>query len=663
VPAADSALTNCVLHPAVLDAALRVSAGLRLRADDTSGRDLAMPFAIDAIDVLAAIPPAAVVHVKASTPGVVSRARRSGLPDSLDLTVCEPDGRVCVRVRGLRVRVIGPDRATPPVLLRPVWTERVAGARPAPGAATAARWVWLDSRMADAIDLLRQLLPKVNWQLLPESDGTIAGRVRAAADQVFAQVQAHMRSKPSEHLVVQIVVPSVEGADALSALAGLFRSAYQESPYVRGQVVVLTKTLPLATLARTLAENARAIWPAEMLVRVDGRSRQILTWSPIADVPASGVLPWRNGGVYLITGGAGRLAALLARDIRRHAPGAHIVVADRFPVFPPTTADDEVRDAGGSVIYQEMDVTSGESVRAGVHAVLGRHGQLTGLVHCAGILDDSFIVKKPRESFRAVLAPKVEGIVALDEATASQPLEIVVAFSSIGSLFGNVGQSDYATANAFLDWFATYRNGLVRDGARQGRTLAINWPLWEEGGMRVDSEIQAALGRASMAPLSTAAGLAALTRAWHSGAERVAVVPPVHPGLAELTGASSGGSASSDVVPRGDSGDAGVAGHATPIDGAALYQFTVSLLARRVASLLSVSPGYLDPTVQLEDYGVDSLTGLQVVRTLEREFGSLQKTLLFDFPTIETLARHFATAHADTIRELIPFEAEAEATQ
>jgi NAD(P)-dependent dehydrogenase (short-subunit alcohol dehydrogenase family)/acyl carrier protein len=311
-----------------------------------------------------------------------------------------------------------------------------------------------------------------------------------------------------------------------------------------------------------------------------------------------------------------------------------------------------------------MDVTSGESVRAGMQAVLGRHGQLTGLVHCAGVLDDSFIVKKPRESFRTVLAPKVEGIVALDEATASQPLEIVVAFSSIGSLFGNVGQSDYATANGFLDWFATFRNGLVRDGARQGRTLAINWPLWEEGGMRVDSEIQAALGRASMAPLTTAAGFAALTRAWHSGAERVAVIPPAHPGLAELTGASSGGSAASDVVPRGVSGDAArVGGRATPIDGAALYQFTVSLLARRVASLLSVSPGDLDPTVQLEDYGVDSLTGLQVVRTLEREFGRLQKTLLFDFPTIETLARHFAAAHADTIRELIPFEAEAEATE
>jgi acyl transferase domain-containing protein len=665
LPPDDNTLTSCGLHPALIDAALRVSAGLRLRADGAPARELAMPFAIDTIDVLAATPPAAIVHVRASRPDVASRSRRTSVPASLDVTMCEPDGRVCVQVRGLRLRVIEPMRAAPPVLLRPFWTERAVAERPAPGAATAARWVWLDCGMADAVDLLRRMSPKVNWRVLPESDGTSAGKVSAAADVVFAHLQAHMRSTPSEHLVVQIVVPPIEGADALSALAGLFRSAYQESPYVRGQVVVLTKTLPLATLARILVENARAVWPADMLVRVDGRSRQIETWSPIADDPVpAGLSPWRNGGVYLITGGAGRLAAAVARDVHRHAPGAHVVLADRIRVSTPVIVDDDVRNAGGSVLYQELDVTSGESVRAGVQAVLARHGCVTGLVHCAGVIDDSFIIRKARESLRAVLAPKVAGIMALDEATASQPLEIVVAFSSIGSLFGSVGQCDYATANGFLDWFAAYRSGLVRAGARRGRTLAINWPLWEEGGMRVDSEVQAALGRASTAPLSTAAGLAALTRAWHSGGERVAVIPSAHQRLAELTGTSHDAATSSDVPLRRDASDLVDAGErTTSMNSATLHLCTIRLLARRVASLLSIPPDQLDPVVPLEDYGVDSLTGLHLVRTLEREFGPLQKTLMFDFPTLEALARHFITAHADTVRELIPFETDRAATQ
>ena len=182
--------------------------------------------------------------------------------------------------------------------------------------------------------------------------------------------------------------------------------------------------------------------------------------------------------------------------------------------------------------------------------------------------------------------------------------------------------------------------------------------------MRVDSDMQAALGRAPMAALSTAAGLAALTRAWHSGAERVAVIPPAHQRLAELTGLSANALRSHGVPSRrGDSNLPGSGGHTTLIDGASLHLRTIRLLARRVASLLSIPPEHLDPAVPLEAYGVDSLTGLHLVRALEREFGPLQKTLVFDFPTLEALAHHFITAHADMVRELIPFETDSAATR
>mgnify|MGYP003458970430 CR=1 FL=1 len=53
---------------------------------------------------------------------------------------------------------------------------------------------------------------------------------------------------------------------------------------------------------------------------------------------------------------------------------------------------------------------------------------------------------------------------------------------------GNVGQADYAAANGFLDAFSTFRAALVAQGQRSGRTLAIDWPLWEEGGMRLEAE-------------------------------------------------------------------------------------------------------------------------------------------------------------------------------
>jgi len=90
----------------------------------------------------------------------------------------------------------------------------------------------------------------------------------------------------------------------------------------------------------------------------------------------------------------------------------------------------------------------------------------------------------------AVLLPKVAGLYHLDEATKNVPLDFLVAFSSLSSMFGNPEQADYSMANSFMDAFAAYRNQLVCFGERSGRTLSINWPLWDSGGLTMSDEIR-----------------------------------------------------------------------------------------------------------------------------------------------------------------------------
>jgi acyl carrier protein len=60
--------------------------------------------------------------------------------------------------------------------------------------------------------------------------------------------------------------------------------------------------------------------------------------------------------------------------------------------------------------------------------------------------------------------------------------------SSITSIMGGVGQSDYCAANAYLDAFAAEyqrRTGIA--------TVAVNWDPWKETGMAVDTAIPADL--------------------------------------------------------------------------------------------------------------------------------------------------------------------------
>ncbi|MCP2937652.1 ketoreductase domain-containing protein, partial [Salmonella enterica subsp. enterica serovar Typhimurium] len=80
--------------------------------------------------------------------------------------------------------------------------------------------------------------------------------------------------------------------------------------------------------------------------------------------------------------------------------------------------------------------------------------------------------------WQAVLAPKIAAARLLDEATRDDPLEAFVLFSSLAGAHGNVGQSVYAYANAWLDDYAEMRGQAVAEGRRRGRTLALAWPLW-----------------------------------------------------------------------------------------------------------------------------------------------------------------------------------------
>ncbi len=82
---------------------------------------------------------------------------------------------------------------------------------------------------------------------------------------------------------------------------------------------------------------------------------------------------------------------------------------------------------------------------------------LRGIFHCAGMLDDGILDQMDWGRFSAVTAPKVKGSWLLHSATLRDELDHFVLFSSILSLIGSPGQSNYTAANAFLDALTEHR--------------------------------------------------------------------------------------------------------------------------------------------------------------------------------------------------------------
>ncbi|MGO4779639.1 KR domain-containing protein, partial [Lysobacter sp. 2RAB21] len=120
--------------------------------------------------------------------------------------------------------------------------------------------------------------------------------------------------------------------------------------------------------------------------------------------------------------------------------------------------------------------------------------------------------------------PKLDGCRHLDEATAQLPLRCFAVFASTAGLTGNIGQTDYAFANAWLDGFAHERARAAAAGRRHGRTLAFDWPLWADGGMQVSEDSLAFMAhRAGFAPMPDETGLPLFERALAAGEGQYAV--------------------------------------------------------------------------------------------------------------------------------------------
>ena len=368
---------------------------------------------------------------------------------------------------------------------------------------------------------LEAVLPGSTCTVMNVDEGaTLAERYSAVAEQCFDGLQTLLRSKLSGKVRVQVVIGDGPEQSLMSGLSGLLKTASLENPAVGGQVIGVPEDMTAERLAEVLASA-----PAdESILNYGPDGWQALRWHEPAVTEAEPSEVFKEQGVYLITGGLGGLGVLFTREILERSAGARIILSGRTALNAERR--EHLRALGDGVAYRQVDLGEAESVERLVSDVIKEYGQLNGIVHSAGMIADSFLLKKTAEEFRQVLDPKVTGTYNLDRASREVDLDFLVLFSSGASVFGNTGQGDYAAANGFMDRFAGYRNSLVSAGQRRGRTVSINWPLWQDGGMRPDAQTEAlVLKLTGMRPLETTAGLRVFYQALQSGADQWLVLP------------------------------------------------------------------------------------------------------------------------------------------
>lgn len=363
---------------------------------------------------------------------------------------------------------------------------------------------------------------------------------------------------------------------------------------------------------------------------------------------------------YMITGGLGDLGALYAEYLIAH--GANNLVLQIRTALPPREQWASIDPASrlGNQIQKlqtleascaqvktvTTDITNADALLAmAAQHVNEGHPPIRHVVHCAGVVRDKLLASITDEDFDAIYQAKVYGSWAIHEALGDQ-LESYLMFSSYASVYGAAGQSNYASANSFMDSLAHYRRA-------QGRpALAINFGPWTGLGMAKHLDLDAYFANLGIQPITRTSGLK-LFRYLHRYNSAGALVAPTDWTKAQQLFPMGVPGMMTDLLPdqtedhrQVDSRD--IKALLASTQGEERIFILTDFLQQQLALTTKIDAEQLNTKVGILDLGLDSLLSTTFKFKIESEIPVNVSLLdLLKGPSLELLAAQIAESLTD----------------
>jgi acyl transferase domain-containing protein/thioesterase domain-containing protein/acyl carrier protein len=349
---------------------------------------------------------------------------------------------------------------------------------------------------------------------------------------------------------------------------------------------------------------------------------------------------------YLITGGLGALGLQVAEFLAEQGAGHLVLLGRRAPSGEAAEKIAAIEAKGAKVAAIAGDVADRASLDAALRQIPGNFPPLRGVVHAAGVLADGVMFDMDLARLDKAMTPKVAGAWNLHAATANQPLDFFVMFSSVACVLGSPGQANYAAGNAFLDALCSYRHSLGMPAT------SINWGPWGGSGMAAEGGRDAGLSDRGMnlLPSDKALQLLAALLRQEEKLPPTAVMSvrwdamlklnrgPVPPLLR-------------DVAPAEGSAPA-------PAESAADKAFREKLLAagiedreqllreffsQQLAHIMGLEAASIDTQQPLNTLGLDSLMAIELKINIETRLKiTLPMSQFMESPSVASLAKYVA---------------------
>ena len=348
---------------------------------------------------------------------------------------------------------------------------------------------------------------------------------------------------------------------------------------------------------------------------------------------------------YIITGGTGMLGQIYTEQLLGHGVKNIVLVCRKQPsdkVMENLNRMKSEYNADITVEYCDLNELSNAK---GLIARLASNGKtVKGIVHCAGVLRDMPISSMTWENFQFVLEPKTKGIRNIVNAAGKYNLDFVIMLSSVASIFGNYGQSNYSAANNFLNGYAAQLNS---EGVN---ACLVCWDPWQGGGMASGNQsIDGNLSRMGIESFSPELGgeiigslldkprkhVVVADVNWKQYAGNVGKAQTEH-FIVELIDKSN----DDDVVSDSDIGKFLEELKALSQDG------RKEVLLEKLQKICSDIMGFqgdqkLDPYLSISEQGADSLMTFTMRSNINKLLGTeLAVSVLFNYPSLDQLTDH-----------------------
>lgn len=304
---------------------------------------------------------------------------------------------------------------------------------------------------------------------------------------------------------------------------GLFKSLAREFEQTNCRLISLSTSEELDQIAEiTLKEILTTDKPSEIIYKNNRRHKVDIIPSPLSNSLQESNIQLDKESVVLVLGGAQGITSELVKHMSQTYPCNYILVGrskdpkNEIPEFKeleimktkeeirtfliksgkftsPSDIEKEtikvfknnqilgtIRDMeklGNTVVYQSLDLCDEDGLSDLINSIYEKYNRLDGVIHGAGLLEDKLFKQKTTTSFGRVFDTKVKPLRVLAEKLRTD-CQFVVLFSSIASVYGNKGQTDYAAANSVLDDYANALNKKLK-----GKVISINWGPWKGAGM------------------------------------------------------------------------------------------------------------------------------------------------------------------------------------